>query len=594
MRTTRDLPGGIVTSTAADTIETNVPKRLDRLPWAQWHWLVVVALGFVWILDGLEVTIVGAIGPTLQKASLHLSSFQVGLIGAFYVAGAVTGALVFGHLTDRWGRKKLFMITLGLYLTATVLSGLSWSAWSFFLFRFLAGAGIGGEYSAINSAIDELIPARVRGWVDLAINGSWWVGTAVGALLSIVFLDPNIFPIDLGWRLTFGLGAILGIGVLLTRRLLPESPRWLMIKGRKDEAEAIVGDIERRVSAQTGERLDDVDETIEIEPRDSTSFATIARTLFSRYRSRSVLGLTMMSAQAFAYNAVFFTYGLVLTTFMHANAAHIGLYIVPFAIGNFAGPLLLGPLFDKVGRRVMLTLTHGLAGGVLTVTAILFQQQKLTAISLTALWCVVFFFASAAASAAYLTVSEVFPLEIRAMAIAFFYAVGTGLGGIIGPALFGKLIASKSFTEVMVGFLIGAAWLLVAAVVAWLLAVDAEQRPLEEVAEPLSATGNEDETGDEGVAEEPTHRERREVGGYPVRAGAHWSPRYAARSPKAGSSGAAAATSRLGARSSRRRARPSGATRARGTGRARTRPRRRPPRCRPPSGRGCSRRRASR
>jgi MFS family permease len=515
-----------VTSTTADTIETDVPKRLDRLPWARWHWLVVFALGFVWILDGLEVTIVGAIGPTLQKASLHLSSFQVGLIGAFYVAGAVTGALVFGHLTDRWGRKKLFMITLALYLTATILSGLSWNAWSFFLFRFLAGAGIGGEYSAINSAIDELIPARVRGWVDLAINGSWWVGTAVGALLSIVFLDPHIFRTDVGWRLTFGLGAILGIGVLLTRRLLPESPRWLMIKGRQEEAEGIVGDIERRVEAQTGEKLDRVDDTIEIEPRESTSFATIARTLFSRYRSRTVLGLTMMSAQAFAYNAVFFTYGLVLTTFMHANAAHIGLYIVPFAIGNFMGPLLLGPLFDKVGRRVMLTLTHGLAGGVLTVTAILFQQQKLSAISLTVLWCVVFFFASAAASAAYLTVSEVFPLEIRAMAIAFFYAVGTGVGGIIGPALFGKLIASKSYTEMMVGFLIGAAWLLVAAVVAWFLAVDAEQKSLEEVAEPLSSTENRDEEPDQEAADQPTRRERREIGGYPVRAGAHWSPRY--------------------------------------------------------------------
>jgi MFS family permease len=517
-----------LTSSAAapDTIETNVPKRLDRLPWARWHWLVVFALGFVWILDGLEVTIVGAIGPTLQKASLHLSSFQVGLIGAFYVAGAVTGALVFGHLTDRWGRKKLFMITLGLYLTATVLSGLSWSAWSFFLFRFLAGAGIGGEYSAINSAIDELIPARVRGWVDLAINGSWWVGTAAGALLSIVFLDPHIFRTDLGWRLTFGLGAVLGIGVLLTRRLLPESPRWLMIKGRQEEAEAIVGDVEQQVARQTGEKLDDVDETIEIEPRESTSFGSIARTLFSRYRSRTVLGLTMMSAQAFAYNAVFFTYGLVLTTFMHANSAHIGLYIVPFALGNFMGPLLLGPLFDKVGRRIMLTLTHGLAGGVLTVTAILFQRGSLTAISLTVLWCVVFFFASAAASAAYLTVSEVFPLEIRAMAIAFFYAVGTGVGGIVGPALFGKLIASKSATEMMVGFLIGAVWLLVAAVVAWFLAVDAEQKSLEDVAEPLSSTENADDEPDQEASDQPTRRERREIGGYPVRSGAHWSPRY--------------------------------------------------------------------
>ena len=483
---------------------------------------MVTALGITWILDGLEVTIVGSIGPTLQKASLHLSSFQVGLIGAFYVAGAVVGALVFGHLTDRWGRKKLFMITLALYLLATVATAFSFSAWSFFLFRFLAGAGIGGEYSAINSAIDELIPARVRGWVDLAINGSWWLGTAAGALLTIPLLNPKIFSIDLGWRLAFGLGAILGIGVLITRRLVPESPRWLMIKGRTDEADKIVGEIEKRVAAETGEKLDEPDGSIEIEPRESTGFGTIAKTLFSRYPGRTVLGLTMMSAQAFAYNAVFFTYGLVLTDLMHANSQHIGYYIVPFAIGNFMGPVLLGPLFDKVGRRVMLTLTHAAAGGVLAVTAVLFQQHKLTAVTLTILWCVVFFFASAAASAAYLTVSEVFPLEIRAMAIAFFYAVGTGLGGILGPALFGKLIASKSFTEMMVGFMIAAVWLLVAAAVAWFLAVDAEGRSLEDVAEPLSSTG----TDEDGSSEEPTHRERREVAGYPMRPGAHWSPRY--------------------------------------------------------------------
>ncbi len=480
----------------SETIETDVPKRLDRLPWAHWHWLVVFALGFVWILDGLEVTIVGSIGPTLQKASLHLSSFQIGLIGAFYVAGGVVGALVFGYMTDRWGRKKLFMVTLGLYLVATVLTAFSWSAWSFYLFRFIAGAGIGGEYSAINSAIDELIPARVRGWVDLAINGSWWLGTAAGAALSLVFLNPNLFPIDIGWRLTFGLGAILGIAVLLTRRMIPESPRWLMIKGRTDEAEAIVADVERRVAAQTGEELDDVRGTIEIEPRESTGFVAIAKVMFSRYKGRTVLGLTMMSAQAFAYNAVFFTYGLVLTTFMHANAAHIGLYIVPFAIGNFLGPVTLGPLFDRVGRRIMLTVTWAASGSVLLVTSILFQRGSLTAITLTALWCVVFFFASAAASAAYLTVSEVFPLEIRAMAIAFFYAVGTALGGILGPALFGKLIGSKSLTEAMVGFLIAAAWLLLAAVTSWFLAVDAEQKPLEEVAEPLSETDSASSDGD--------------------------------------------------------------------------------------------------
>jgi MFS family permease len=508
---------------ASDTIETDVPGRLDRLPWARWHWLVVGALGFVWILDGLEVTIVGSIGPTLQKpGTLGLSAFEVGLIGASYVAGAVSGALIFGYLTDRWGRRRLFMITLGLYIAATVATAFSWSAAAFFVFRFLAGMGIGGEYSAINSAIDELIPARVRGWVDLAINGSWWAGTAAGAVLALVFLDQSIFPLDLGWRLTFGLGATLGIGVLITRQLVPESPRWLMIKGRKDEAESIVADVERQVSDQTGEHLDEVDETIELQPREATGFLTIGRVMFADYRSRTFLGLMMMSAQAFAYNAVFFTYGLVLTTFMHANAAHVPIYIVPFAVGNFLGPLLLGPLFDKVGRRVMLTVTWLTAGGVLTVTAVLFQQQVLSAFSLTALWCVVFFFASAAASAAYLTVSEVFPLEIRALAIAFFYAVGTAIGGIIGPVLFGKLIGSKSFTEAMIGFLIAAGWLIAAGVTTFFLAVDAEQKPLEEIAEPLSS----EEAGD-GAGDDRDDRGRRGAPGLPGRGNASWAPLYA-------------------------------------------------------------------
>jgi MFS family permease len=536
-----------MSSAVTETIETDVPKRLDRLPWARWHWLVVGALGFVWILDGLEVTIVGSIGPTLQKASLHLSSFQVGLIGAFYVAGGVVGALGFGYLTDRWGRKRLFMLTLGVYLLATVATAFSWNSWSFFLFRFIAGAGIGGEYSAINSAIDELIPARVRGWVDLAINGSWWLGTAAGALISIPLLNPHYFSIDLGWRLTFALGAVLGVGVLLTRRLLPESPRWLMIKGEQEEAEKIVSEIERQVSEQTGEQLDEPDGTIEIQPRESTGFVPITKTMFSRYKGRTVLGLTMMSAQAFAYNAVFFTYGLVLVDLMHAKASHVGYYIVPFALGNFLGPLVLGPLFDRVGRRIMLTLTHAAAGALLLVTAILFQQHSLSAISLTALWCVIFFFASAAASAAYLTVSEVFPLEIRAMAIAFFYAVGTALGGILGPALFGKLIASKSFTEVMVGFLIAAVWLLVAAGTAWFLAVDAEGKPLEEIAEPLSATGE----GADDSSDEPTYRERREISGYPVRAGAHWSPRYSFHGVDDSLAGQVAAIERAAAESDR-------------------------------------------
>jgi len=452
------------------------------------------------------------------------------------------GALGFGYLTDRWGRRRLFLITLGLYLAATVATAFSFNAWSFFLFRFLAGAGIGGEYSAINSAIDELIPARVRGWVDLAINGSWWVGTAAGAVLSIPFLDPKLVSVDLGWRLMFGLGAILGIGVLITRRLIPESPRWLMIKGRQEEAEQIVGDVERRVAKETREPLEDVDDTIEIQPRDATGFLTIARVIFARYTGRTALGLTMMSAQAFAYNAVFFTYGLVLTTFMHVGTNHVGYYIVPFAVGNFLGPLLLGPLFDHVGRRVMLTVTHGVAGAVILVTAVLFEQHQLSSYSLTALWSVAFFFASAAASAAYLTVSEVFPLEIRALAIAFFYAVGTALGGILGPALFGKLIGSKSYVETMVGFLIAAAWLLAAAVTAFFLAVDAEQKPLEEVAEPLSAEDAGQEDGDKRSAPSrgDSRRERR-----------HWSPRYAYSADDARLDGAVAAVVRTAAAADR-------------------------------------------
>ena len=488
-------------TTSTETFETNIPSRMDRLPWSRWHWLVVFALGTVWILDGLEVTIVGSIAAVLQKPeTLAMTSTEVGAAGAIYVAGAVTGALIFGYLTDRYGRKKLFMITLGLYLLATVATAFSFSVWMFFVFRFLTGMGIGGEYSAINSAIDELIPARVRGWVDIAINGSWWVGTAAGAALSIVLLNPAIFPVDVGWRIAFGLGAIIGLGVLLTRRFLPESPRWLMIHGRPDEAEEIVRDIERDVAESTGEDLREPEDTIEIRPRERTTFGEIARTMFGDHKSRTILGLSLMSAQAFAYNAVFFTYALVLTTFYKVPAEHVPYYILPFAVGNILGPLLLGRLFDVLGRRFMITLTYGLAGVCLAVTAFLFQQGTLDATTQTLAWCVIFFFASAGASAAYLTVSEVFPLEIRAMAIAFFYSVATALGGITGPLLFGILVGTKDETNTMWGYLIGAAWLLVAAGTELVLGVSAEQRPLEDVAEPLASED----------ADTPSHREERD------------------------------------------------------------------------------------
>ena len=485
-------------TTTSETFETNIPARMDRLPWSRWHWLVVFALGTVWILDGLEVTIVGSIAAVLQKpATLGMTSAQVGAAGAIYIAGAVTGALVFGYLTDRFGRKKLFMITLGLYLVATVATAFSFSVFMFFVFRFFTGMGIGGEYSAINSAIDELIPARVRGWVDIAINGSWWVGTAAGAALSIVLLNPAFFPVNVGWRIAFGLGAILGLGVLLTRRFIPESPRWLMIHGRQEEAEEIVSQIERDVSESTDEELQDPEDTIEIRPRERTTFGEIARTLFGQHGSRTVLGLSLMSAQAFAYNAVFFTYALVLTTFYKVPAEHVPYYILPFAVGNILGPLLLGRFFDVLGRRVMISLTYGLAGVCLAVTAILFQQGVLDAITQTIAWCVIFFFASAGASAAYLTVSEVFPLEIRAMAIAFFYSVATAIGGISGPLLFGILVGTGSETNTMYGYLIGAGWLLLAALTEVGLGVDAEQTSLEEVAEPLASED----------ADTPSHRE---------------------------------------------------------------------------------------
>jgi MFS family permease len=478
---------------ASGVVETNVPGRIDRLPWSRWHWLVVLSLGSVWILDGLEVTIVGAISAQLEnKHTLHLSPSQIGLAGSIYVLGAVFGALVFGYLTDRFGRKKLFMITLGLYLIATTGTAFTSSFLTFGLARFFTGAGIGGEYSAINSAIDELIPARVRGTIDLAINGSYWIGTAIGAAASLVLLDPAHFGVDVGWRVGFGIGATLALGVLLVRRYLPESPRWLMTHGRVDEAEAIVADIERSVAESTGQELEKVEETIEIRERKSVGFGDVVHAVFGEYRRRSVLGFTLMMSQAFFYNAIFFTYALVLSNFYGVAASSIGYYLLPFAAGNFLGPLLLGRFFDTVGRRVMISSTYILAGVGLAVVGLLFQRNAVSATELTIGWSVIFFFASAGASAAYLTVSEVFPMETRAMAIAFFYACATGAGGIIGPALYGHNIASGNRTTVYLGYLLGAGLMVVAGIVEIFLGVDAEQEQLEDVAEPITAeaTGN--------------------------------------------------------------------------------------------------------
>jgi len=480
----------MTTTTTLKTISTKIPARMDRLPWARWHWLVVLGLGTVWILDGLEVTIVGALGSRLTEpeSGLGLTTAEVGLAAGIYVAGACIGALVFGYLTDRFGRKKLFIITLGLYLVATVATAFSFTPMWFFVCRFLTGAGIGGEYAAINSAIDELIPARRRGAVDLAINGSYWLGTAFGAILTVFLLNPALFAPDVGWRLAFGLGAVLGLVILLVRRNVPESPRWMFIHGRDEEAERLVGEIEHTIEEETGTDLDPVedDRAIRIKQRASTGFVEIAKTAVTRYPKRFVLGLSLFIGQAFLYNAVFFTYALVLTKLLGVPGDIAPWSLVPIAIGNFLGPLLLGRFFDSVGRKVMISSSYIVSGVLLVGTGMLFASGALDAFWLTVCWVVVFFFASAGASSAYLTVSEIFPLETRAMSIAFFYALGTGIGGIIGPVLFGQLI-EDGIPAVAIGYYIGAGLMIAAGLVEVFLGVSAERKSLEDIAQPLSA-----------------------------------------------------------------------------------------------------------
>ncbi|MGW4871083.1 MFS transporter [Streptomyces chartreusis] len=472
------------------TVTTDIPARLDRLPWSRWHWTIVIGLGTVWILDGLEVTVVGSIAPRLSEpgSGLPITSGQVtGLAAALYVAGACLGALFWGRLTDRWGRKKLFMITLAVYLAATALTAVSFDTWWFFLFRFLTGFGIGGEYAAINSAIDELIPAQYRGRVDLMINGSFWLGAVGGSLLAIVALDTAILPADIGWRLTFALGAVLALVILLVRRHVPESPRWLLIHGRDDEAERIVTAIERKVEAERGEPLPRPEGELTIRQRRSVSFLEIGRTVFSKYRRRAILGFSLFIGQAFLYNAITFGFGAILATFFDVPTGDTGYYFAVIAVGNFMGPLLLGRLFDTVGRRVMISSTYLLSGLLLFGTAWLFDQGVLNATTMTACWCAVLFFASAGASSAYLTVSEIFPMETRAMSIAFFYALGTAAGGISGPLLFADLTGTGKVGDTVLAFQIGAALMCLAGLVAAFFAVRAERRSLEDIARPLTA-----------------------------------------------------------------------------------------------------------
>ena len=470
------------------TVTTKVPARLDRLPWSRWHWMIIIGLGTVWILDGLEVTIVGNISGQISKAGsgIHITQGQItGFGAATYVAGACLGALFFGWLTDRYGRKKLFMITLGTYLAATALTALSFAPWWFFLFRFLTGFGIGGEYAAINSAIDELIPSRHRGRIDIVINGTYWAGAAAGALISVP--ATNDLPVAVGWRVCFGLGVVLGLVILLVRRNVPESPRWLFIHGRAQQAEDLVTGIEQEVERETGDQLAEPRQSITIHQRKSIGFGPIARTMFGRYPRRTILGFSLFIGQAFLYNAITFGYAQILATFFHVTT-NPGYYFAVIAVGNLFGPLLLGPLFDTLGRKPMIAGTYILSGLLLLGTAWLFDAGALNATTMTACWCVVLFFASAGASSAYLTVSEVFPMETRALAIAFFYAIGTAAGGITGPLLFSSLVSTGKVADTVVAFVVGASLMILAGLVEVFLGVKAERKGLEEIASPLTAT----------------------------------------------------------------------------------------------------------
>ena len=467
------------------TIETDVPARLDRLPWSRFHVMLVGALGITWVLDGLEVTIIGSIGPALQsRQTLSLTPGDIGASASAYVLGAVVGALFFGWLTDRVGRRAMFAVTLGVYVVGVFASALSDSFLTFALSRALTGIGIGGECAAINSAVDELTPARLRGRVTLVVNSSYWLGAAIGAVASLAFLGKT-FPIDLGWRLGFAIGGALGLPVIWLRRFVPESPRWLVTHGREGEANDTMRDIERNVSA-CGHRLEPTSKRLTVRPRTSFGLGPILHAMFVVHRRRSILVFVLMLAQAFLFNAVFFTYGMVLTNFYHVPSARVGLHILPLAAGNLIGPFILGPLFDSWGRRRMIGGTYAISAVLLALTAILFWHGALGPVSQTVLWTAIFFFASSAACGAYLTASEVFPLETRALAIAVFYAIGTAAGGMVAPWVFGRLIGTGAAWSVSLGYLVAAVLMGAGALAEWTMGVDCERRSLEDIAPILS------------------------------------------------------------------------------------------------------------
>jgi MFS family permease len=469
-------------------VTTDIPARLDRLPWSRWHLRVIVALAVAWLLDGLEGSLGGSLAGALKRAdTLAFSDAQLGLSSSIYLAGAVTGALLFGYLTDRYGRRRLFSWTLLLYLCATAATGLSWSLYSFTLLRFLTGAGIGGEYAAINSAIDELVPARLRGRIDLWINGTFWLGIILGSFVATAFLSPNVFGSRLGWRVAFCSGLPLGLAVLWMRRYIPESPRWLISRGKLREAEAVVVEIEASVEQQTGP-LAPVYAHTQVpgcgESRDAQG--RVFALLTGAYRGRALLCFALMAAQAFFYNSVFFSLALVLLRYYGVSTERVGLCFVPIACTNFLGPILLGPLFDSVGRRRMIAATYCMSGVVLLASSVLFHQGALSVVTQVAWWAGAFFFASTAASSAYLTVSELFPQQVRATCIALFYAFGTLAGGVFGPLVFGHLTGSTSRTPLLVGYAAGAAVMIAAGVAQAIWGVAAERKPLEALSFPIT------------------------------------------------------------------------------------------------------------
>jgi MFS family permease len=467
--------------TTNSAVRSLIPARLDRLPWSRFHRNVILALGVTWVLDGVEISLASAIADVLRRPdTLGFTAQTVGIGASVYLFGEVVGALYFGRLSDRYGRRKLFIVTLALYLVANAMTALAWTVWPFVATRFVAGMGIGGEYAAIHSAIDELMPARMRGRIDLFVAATYWAGALVAAAAQMLLLNPAIVPVNWGWRLGLLLGPIIGASIWKWRRHIPESPSWLLTHGQAEAAEVSLRAIEAEIVAQ-GHDLPTPDPAlaVAIRPNPVTSYRALARVLLERYPRRFVLGTSLMVTQSFLYNAVFFTYAMILVDFYAVPSSTVPTFIVPFALGNLLGPITLGRFFDTIGRRRMIASTYLVSGLLLGITGWLFAQQYLTAVTQTVAWCVIFYVASAAASSAYLTVGEIFPLSMRAQAIALFLSIAQLCGGVVAPSLFAALIASHDRSRLAVGYYIGAALMLLGATTAAWLGIDAEGKALE-------------------------------------------------------------------------------------------------------------------